>query len=183
MKTHKINVDVPHDDVDMAALWEESMQDEDFQFEIKAQSLSVDLVQAVNESGFSQKQIAEHLGWSASRVSRVLHGASNITLRTLFELTSALEIEFDIVFRKSEASRALHYWQEDLLLCNATVVCQKIDEIHKSAQEIHKNAEENLSVSHQILQTAKELNRRSWSRGKSTSMSSGAPFVFDQMAA
>lgn len=177
MSTHKFEVDLPKPGkVDMALLWEESMQDDDFQFEIKAQSLSVDLIQAVAEKGISQKQLAEKLGWSASRVSRVLHGGSNVTIRTLCEIASALGVEFDVIFRDKEMPKAPHFWQVRLMLGNAMEVCKKIE-------EMQKNVEKNLSESQSILQTARDINRKSWNRGRAMSITSDRSIKFDLMAA
>ena len=80
----------------LADLWQESMQDEDFRFELKAQEIAVGLASAVAASGMTQKALADQLGWRTSRVSKVLHGASNLTLKTLFDVCEALNIEFDI---------------------------------------------------------------------------------------
>jgi antitoxin component HigA of HigAB toxin-antitoxin module len=97
--------------VDMASIWAESMADSDFSFDIKAQTVSTDLVRAISECGYSQADVAQKLGWSASRVSRVLHGAPNLTLRTLHELSSALNLEFDIIYRKAGENRAPQPWE------------------------------------------------------------------------
>lgn len=82
----------------LAELWQESMQDEDFRFELKAQEVAVGLASAFAQSGMTQKALADQLGWKTSRVSKVLHGASNLTLKTLFEVCEVLNIEFDIEF-------------------------------------------------------------------------------------
>ena len=80
----------------VANLWQDSIANPDFRFEIKAQELSIELVKALAKTGKTQKELAEELGWKPSRLSKVLHGGSNLTLRTLFDLCEALEIDFDI---------------------------------------------------------------------------------------
>ena len=70
--------------------------DQDFRFELKAQEVAVSLASAVVDSGITQKALADKLGWKTSRVSKVLHGGSNLTLKTLFDVCEALNIEFDI---------------------------------------------------------------------------------------
>ena len=141
--------------VDMASIWAESMADSDFSFDIKAQSVSIDLVRAISECGFSQADVAHKLGWSASRVSRVLHGAPNLTLRTLHELSSALSLEFDVIYRKAGEHRAPQPWEAVVMLENAAEVCKKIENLHVAAQD-------NLSKSECMLETARQLNRRAW---------------------
>jgi len=83
---------------ELSALWDESLQDEDFRFELKAQEVAVQLANAVARSGLTQKELADRLGWKTSRVSKVLHGASNLTLKTMLQVCEALGIDFDIHF-------------------------------------------------------------------------------------
>lgn len=117
----------------LAELWQESLQDEDFRFELKAQEVAVGLASVFAENGMTQKQLADQLGWKTSRVSKVLHGASNLTLKTLFEVCEALNIEFDIVF----------------------------DRIGARQKEVAVTQLKHLEVD-AMLQTAKDLNRSSW---------------------
>lgn len=117
----------------LAELWQEAMQDEDFRFELKAQEVAVDLASEFAKSGMTQKELADQLGWKPSRVSKVLHGASNLTLKTLFEVCEALNIEFDIDFDRRGAR------QDEIAITQL-----KYREIEA------------------MLQTAKLLNQASW---------------------
>lgn len=117
----------------LAELWQEAMQDEDFRFELKAQEVAVDLASEFAKSGMTQKELADQLGWKPSRVSKVLHGASNLTLKTLFEVCEALNIEFDIGFNRRGAR------QDEIAITQL-----KYREIEA------------------MLQTAKLLNQASW---------------------
>jgi transcriptional regulator with XRE-family HTH domain len=99
-----------HKEIDMSELWAESMEDDNFRFEIKAQSVAVDLARACAELGYTQAQLAARLNWSPGRVSRVLHGSTNLTLRTLHEFAAALGLEFDVVYRSSESARTSQPW-------------------------------------------------------------------------
>lgn len=145
--------------VDMAALWQESMTDDDFRFEIRAQSVSVDLVRAISEQGLTQSQMAERLGWKPSRVSRVLHSAPNVTLRTLNDFATALGLEFDVVYRRPDQRRAPQPWETQAMLDDALSVCRKID-------SLHDNAKVNLTKSEAMLDTARQLVRRGWTAAK-----------------
>lgn len=162
MNTQKLKTQTPENEtIDMSALWAESMADNDFRFEIKAQSVAVDLARATSELGFTQAQLAERLSWSPSRVSKVLHGSTNVTLRTIHEFTAALELEFDIIYRSMNTTRAPQFWDAKTMLDNAAVVCKKIEQLHDHAQE-------NLTQSQTILDTACALNRKSWQLANST---------------
>jgi len=48
----------------------------------------------IAELGISQRQLADRMGLSESRVSRVLGGSENITLKTLADLGVALGLRF-----------------------------------------------------------------------------------------
>jgi len=50
------------------------------------------IVNAKVEKGMSQKQIADKLGVNKSHISRMLNGNPNLTLRTLAEVSWALEM-------------------------------------------------------------------------------------------
>lgn len=117
----------------LADLWQESMQDEDFRFELKAQEIAVGLASAVAASGMTQKALADQLGWRTSRVSKVLHGASNLTLKTLFDVCEALNIEIDISF----------------------------DRVGTQQKEVAVTKLKHLEIE-AMLQTAQELNRAGW---------------------
>lgn len=117
----------------LAELWQESLQDEDFRFELKAQEVAVGLASVFAESKMTQKALADQLGWKTSRVSKVLHGASNLTLKTLFEVCEVLNIEFDINFDRAGARQ----------------------------KEVAVTQLKHLEIE-AMLQTAQELNRVSW---------------------
>ncbi|MCL5254594.1 MAG: helix-turn-helix domain-containing protein [Gammaproteobacteria bacterium] len=126
-------------DKELAALWDEALQDDDFRFELKAQDIAVKLASAVAAQGLTQKALADRLGWKTSRVSKVLHGATNLTLKTMFQICEALGIDFDVHFG---------------------------GEHHLNKQfEVIKMQEQKLTA---MLHRAEKLNRASWrNAGKS----------------
>jgi transcriptional regulator with XRE-family HTH domain len=122
-------------DKELADLWDESLQDEDFRFELKAQDIAVKLACAVAQGGMTQKELADKLGWKTSRMSKVLHGASNLTLKTMFQVCEALGIDFDIHFGGK------HHLNEQVEVINAK----------------HHELES-------MLKTARQVNAMSWNR-------------------
>jgi transcriptional regulator with XRE-family HTH domain len=50
----------------------------------------------IAEFGISQRALAERLGLSESRVSRILGGTENMTLKTLADVGSALGLRFHL---------------------------------------------------------------------------------------
>lgn len=140
--------------IDFSAVWDSS--DVDFRFEIKAQELAVDLVNALIHSGKTQAELAEKLDWKPSRVSKLLNGSSNITIKTLFVLLDALDLDFDVVFRKPNQEKPLQPWQKSSYVEYSSKIIRNINELHERACT-------NLSKSEVILQTAVSLNRKAWS--------------------
>lgn len=80
----------------LAALWQEAQADPEFVFSLKAQDVCIQLAAAVARSGMSKSQLAEKLGWTPSRISHVLNGSANLTLKTIFEITHALGLDFKL---------------------------------------------------------------------------------------
>ncbi|EIW8789944.1 Helix-turn-helix [Klebsiella pneumoniae] len=139
--------------IDFSAVWDSS--DVDFRFEIKAQELAVDLVNALIHSGKTQAELAEKLDWKPSRVSKLLSGSSNITIKTLFVLLDALDLDFDVVFRKPNQEKPLQPWQKSSYVEYSSKIIRNINELHEKACA-------NLNKSEVILQTAVSLNRKAW---------------------
>lgn len=83
---------------ELAAMWQDASKDDAFAFDVKAQKVGVDLTNAFLQSGMTQQELAEKLGWRPSRVSKVLHGAPNLTLKTLFQVCRAMQVDFDVTF-------------------------------------------------------------------------------------
>ena len=53
------------------------------------------VLEAFNESGLSQKDLAERLGWDNARVSRCLGGSGNWTIKTISALLAAIGVDLD----------------------------------------------------------------------------------------
>jgi transcriptional regulator with XRE-family HTH domain len=58
----------------------------------------------LRERGLTRAELASRMGVSPGRISQVLSGGENLTLRTLAALSTALDAEFDVqlVSRKPE---------------------------------------------------------------------------------
>lgn len=136
----------------LADLWDQAFQDQEFQFEIKAQDTGLTLARALAESGKSKADLARDLQWKPSRVSRVFSGEGNLTLRTLFKVTTALSLDFDVVLRKKQQPRAAQPWERR----------QMQDDI----QRWHRDARANHHESRALLKSVRLLNRMQWQRAK-----------------
>jgi len=139
MSESKVNVD---------ELFGELWADEEFQFQVKAQDVATNLARALAESGRSRASLAEALGWKPSRVTKVLSGESNLTLRTVYEVARAIGLDFDVVFRSRNAARATQPWDEGYLLDDAGRLLQQ--------------AERNVAKTNAMLNTIAHLSQRAW---------------------
>lgn len=70
----------------------------------------MDLCEAVHfslsKSGMTQKELAAKLGKKPSQITRILSGEANVTLRTIAELDSALDLGLELRPHRREASSA-----------------------------------------------------------------------------
>lgn len=132
----------------LSAMWTELSQDPDFKAKLKAQDTAVTLARAVAESGLSQADLAKTLDWKPSRVSRVLHGDSNLTLRTILEIAQACDLDFDVILRRPGDSRAAQPWEQGA--------------ISENNRSFYEDTRHTLLRAHEMLQTAEAINSRVW---------------------
>lgn len=125
--------------------------DEEFLFESKAEDITIALAEAVHNAGWTKAELAKQLGWKPSRVTRVLTGNSNLTLRTIFEVCRVIGLTFDIRIRPPHADP------------------ERQDDDIERLTEIHRRSMDNLAKTEALLHSATTLNRRTWrSAGEST---------------
>jgi transcriptional regulator with XRE-family HTH domain len=83
-----------------------------FEFEMLAGGIAEQIWVRMEELGISRKQLAERMGVSPARVTQVLRGSENLTLKTLVLIANALDahIKMELAEGKSAlaASREEH---------------------------------------------------------------------------
>ena len=132
----------------LSAMWAELSRDPDFKLKLKAQDTAVTLARAVAGSGLSQADLAKALDWKPSRVSRVLHGDSNLTLRTIMEVAEACDLDFDVILRRPGEPRAAQPWEQGA--------------IWKDSRKLYEDARHTLLRAREMLRTAEAINSRVW---------------------
>lgn len=80
-------------------------------FVSKKDEVGTDLTMLLAHANISRTALADKSGWKKSRISRLLSGIENLTLRTIFELCQITGYEFDITFRKKTQAKPLQPWQ------------------------------------------------------------------------
>ncbi len=72
--------------------------DPEFQFDLVTIEVGELIVDRLASLDLSQKQLAERLGVSAARVSQILKGNDNLTLKSLVAVAAALGVRLSVGF-------------------------------------------------------------------------------------
>ena len=87
----------------------DELEPEDIQKEVVAADLSMLLV----HSDYSRTRLGADLGYGKSRISRILSGDENLTLKTLTKVADALGYTFDVVFYNKNYPKPKQPWNID----------------------------------------------------------------------
>lgn len=82
---------------------------------MQMESIATDLVFLLKHSGLSRSDIASKLGWSKSRVTKVLSGDENLTIRTITSMAECLGYGFDVIFYNENYEQPKQPWHIDRL--------------------------------------------------------------------
>ncbi len=154
---------------EIAAMFDEVWDDADFRFDIKAREIATDLARALHESGLSRTELCERLGWKPSRMSKVLGGGTNLTLKTLQQLSGAMGLELDMILRDPGQQRAAQPWEARHLE----------GDIHR----LHGEAQHHPARSQAMLETARQLNQNAWQRTSRLDRVARSGHVFNDVLA
>ena len=80
-------------------------------FGIKKEQVGTGLAALISYKKLSRADVVSNLGWKKSRISSVLAGKGNLTIKTIYEVSSFLGYEFDVIFRIPGSPRPLQPWQ------------------------------------------------------------------------
>lgn len=87
----------------------DELEPEDIQKEVVAADLSMLLV----HSDYSRTRLGTDLGYGKSRISRILSGDENLTLKTLTKVADTLGYTFDVVFYNKNYPKPKQPWNID----------------------------------------------------------------------
>lgn len=85
-------------------------------FEIKKERIATQFAALISYCGKSRTALAEELGCKKSRVSTVLSGKHNVTLKTMWDFASTLGYDFDVVFRMADERPAPQPWERNSIV-------------------------------------------------------------------
>lgn len=80
---------------------------------IKMEQIASHLVGLLRHQNISRSELAKELGWSKSRVTKVLSGDENLTIKTMTMITQKLGYDFDIIFHNKNYEKPKQPWQID----------------------------------------------------------------------
>lgn len=84
---------------------------EDELVEIKKDEIATDLICLMNQARLKRSQLSEHLNMPKSRITKILSGRENLTVKTIFLYARRLGFDFDVIFRHHTSPRTLQPWQ------------------------------------------------------------------------
>lgn len=80
---------------------------------MQMESIASDLVFLLRHSGLSRSELASRLGWNKSRVTKVLSGDENLTIKTITSVAECLGYGFDVVFYNESYDQPKQPWHID----------------------------------------------------------------------
>lgn len=82
--------------------------------EVKKSAIANDLCALIAHENLSRVKLARKLNWKPSRLSRVLSGKQNLTVRTITDIAVALDYDFKIYFHKKTEVLHVQPWESTL---------------------------------------------------------------------
>jgi len=81
-------------------------------FFAKRNAVANELLALISHENISRKQLSEKLEWPPSRLSKVLSGEQNLTVKTITAISLALGYDFSIYFHKIHRKEMIQPWEK-----------------------------------------------------------------------
>lgn len=81
-------------------------------FTVKKEIIADHIKSLVHHIGKSHSELCNELGWKKSRFSKVISGNANLTLKTIFEISTVTGYDFDIVFNNKNKKVCYQPWNQ-----------------------------------------------------------------------
>ena len=99
--------------------------------EVKKDYLAAQMAALMSYCEKNRSEMAHGLGWKKSRVTRVLSGKENLTVKSIWEFSSYLGYDFDVVFHGPNEQRPNQPWHvEQRGLLNVQTIGVQMHGIH-----------------------------------------------------
>lgn len=80
-------------------------------FFVKKNAIANEILALISHENVSRKELSEKLGWAQSRLSKVLSGEQNLTVKTITAISIALDYDFSIYFHKIHKKEMIQPWE------------------------------------------------------------------------
>ena len=80
---------------------------------IKMEQVASHLVGLLRHRKISRSELAQKLGWSKGRVTKVLSGDVNLTIKTITTITQSLGYDFEVIFHNKNYEKPKQPWRID----------------------------------------------------------------------
>lgn len=80
---------------------------------IKMEQVASHLIGLLRHCNISRSELARELGWKKSRVTKVLSGDENLTIKTITIITQKLGYDFDVIFHNKNYEKPKQPWRID----------------------------------------------------------------------
>lgn len=81
-------------------------------FFAKINAVANELLALISHENISRKQLSEKLEWAPSRLSKVLSGEQNLTIKTITAISLSLGYDFSIYFHKIYEKEMVQPWEK-----------------------------------------------------------------------
>lgn len=114
-------------------------------FFTKKNAVANELLALISHENISRKQLCESLDWAPSRLSKVLSGEQNITVKTITAISLALGYDFSIYFHKIHKKEMVQPWEKTSYISNISQI-NTISEIKKYNINVHIQSKEDVMM-------------------------------------
>ncbi|WP_226093624.1 helix-turn-helix domain-containing protein (plasmid) [Dickeya oryzae] len=114
-------------------------------FFTKKNAVANELLALISHENISRSQLCEKLNWAPSRLSKVLSGEQNITVKTITAISLALGYDFSIYFHKIYKKEMVQPWEKSSYISNILQI-NTISEIKKHKLTVHIQSKEDVMM-------------------------------------
>jgi len=112
-------------------------------FFAKRNAVANELLALISHENISRKQLSEKLEWPPSRLSKVLSGEQNLTVKTITAISLALGYDFSIYFHKIHKKEMVQPWEKLSGISNISHI-KVLSEIQKYKINVHLQSKEDV---------------------------------------
>lgn len=114
-------------------------------FFAKKNAVANELLALISHENISRNQLCETLQWAPSRLSKVLSGEQNITVKTITAISLALGYDFSIYFHKIYKKEMVQPWEKLSYISNISQA-PTVSEIKKYKINVHIQSKEDVMM-------------------------------------